>query len=488
MLKTENGNITVVNYEEFAKNMPSLDPEWKPTEAELKANKYLAYTLSTTDDKDSYRPGYEPEPYDMDFAEHLLLADWSCTKCVPGSDSQKIVRDIEEKIGYKFINEHLAMQALTRRSYTETVSRDSYEYEDLELLGDSILSTVFYRIVFHQYAFMGGKHTDDDGIQFCCDLNEGQLTKLKEKYTSKDYLVSRCEAYGFEKYIRFGKGDDPKSVNPREDIMEALIGAVTVDSGWDFEVLEGVVENILDIQLDEDGVYDSYGPEDAEELEAYAPIGMGYFDRLNRWYEKNYHAKPVYKVSVKEEREERDQANLNSTIFSCSLVINDPSGGRMNEFNEFDRTDRETGEKEHYKIREFTYLPDGNLLFTAEGRTRSRARSSAARSACLKISEEGYWLDLREIHIDLDPENSINQVQELYQKKYIEKTVYEVYEYDETPGSDERWSCDCHSGMFDGEGFGETKVKAKKAAAAEMLKQIIKSGRGYQGVEASHER
>lgn len=480
MLKTEKGNITLSNYESFAKDMPSLDPSWKPTEAELRANRSLRWTLDEKDDKESYKPGYEPKPYDLSFAEEILLDAWCATKCVPGSDSQKIVRDIEEKIGYKFINEHLCIQALTRRSYTGTISQDSYEYEDLELLGDSILSTVFYRIAFHQYAFMGGKHTNEDGVQFCCDLNEGELTKLKEKYTSKDYLVSRCESFGFEKYIRFGKGDDPKSVNPREDIMEALIGAVTVDSGWDFEVLEGVVEKILDIQLDEDGVYNSYG-EDGEDGLYRSSLNVDHFNQLNRWHEKNFHSKPVYKVAVSQEEKEKnvDQANLNTTFFSCSLTIQDPSGGKMNEFEEYDRTDQQTGEKEHVKRRVFTYLPDGKLLFTDDGRTRSKARSNAAMCTCLAISKEGYWLDLNSLHMEFSEDNAINQVQELYQKKYIEKPFYNVYEYDDTPGSDERWCCDCRSGMFDGEGFGDTKVKAKKAAAAEMLGQIIESGRGY---------
>lgn len=96
--------------------------------------------------------------------------------------------------------------------------------------------------------------------------------------------------------------------------------------------------------------------------------------------------------------------------------------------------------------------------------------------ACQSISEAGYWLDLRGICIDPNPEHVINQVQELYQKKYIEKPAYKVYEYDE---GNKKWCCDCQSGIFDGEGFGETKVKAKKAAAMGMLQNIIESGKGY---------
>lgn len=472
MLKTEKGNITTSNYAEFAKGMKTLDPEWKLTEKELKANQELRWTLQEKDDKDSYRPGYEPAPYDMSFAEEQIFDAWCATKCVPGSKEQKAVRDIEEKLGYKFLNEHLCMQALTRRSYTETVSQDSYEYEDLELLGDSILSTVFYRIAFHQYAFMGGKHTNKDGIQFCCDLNEGELTRLKEKYTSKDYLVERCEAFGFEKYIRFGKGDDEKSANPREDIMEALIGAVTVDSGWDFEVLEEVVEKILDIQLDEDGVYNSYG-EDGEEGLVRSSLNVDHFNQLNRWHEKRFYSMPEYKVRAvsTDNKGEGDQANLNTTLFSCKLVISDPSVGKMPEFFEYDVTDKETGEKEHVKRRQLSYLPDGRLLFEGTGRTRSRARSNAAREACSALLENGYWLDLSGIQMEPDFENAINQVQELYQKKYLDKPYYNVYDYD---SGEERWCCDVRSGFYDGEGFGETKVKAKKAAAYEMLKQLFK--------------
>ena len=53
---------------------------------------------------------------------------------------------------------------------------------------------------------------------------------------------------GLDRFILYGSGETPTE-SSREDMMEALIGAVAVDSGWDQKALERVVDNLLCLQL-----------------------------------------------------------------------------------------------------------------------------------------------------------------------------------------------------------------------------------------------
>ena len=50
-----------------------------------------------------------------------------------------------------------------------------------------------------------------------------------------------------DQFILYGSGEAPTESN-REDMMEALIGAVAMDSSWDTKALERVVDNLLCLQ------------------------------------------------------------------------------------------------------------------------------------------------------------------------------------------------------------------------------------------------
>ena len=68
-----------------------------------------------------------------------------------------------------------------------------------------------------------------------------------------------------------------------------------------------------------------------------------------------------------------------------------------------------------------------------------------------------------------DLDNSINQLQELYPKKYIEKPSYSFIE-----GSN-GWQCDCLCNDQDGYGVAASKTLAKKKASYMVLVLLLKS-------------
>ena len=72
-------------------------------------------------------------------------------------------------------------------------------------------------------------------------------------------------------------------------------------------------------------------------------------------------------------------------------------------------------------------------------------------------------------------DDAINQLQELYQKKYLEAAPQ--YEFEEQPLFDieNPWYCKCNCAGVEGWGRAEGKVKAKKKAAFMVLVKLMKS-------------
>ena len=120
---------------------------------------------------------------------------------------------------YTFKNSELKNTALTHSSYSKN------NYERLEFLGDSILDFVVGKYFFLQ--------TED---------SEGQLTKKRAYFVSEKHL-----ALVFDKLIKppdvlLGKSCNNVTNAIKCDIVEALIGAIYIDSGI-FECEKFILEN-----------------------------------------------------------------------------------------------------------------------------------------------------------------------------------------------------------------------------------------------------
>ena len=85
------------------------------------------------------------------------------------------------------------------------------------------------------------------------------------------------------------------------------------------------------------------------------------------------------------------------------------------------------------------------------------------------IVNNGLLINIREAGITPDLGQSINQLQELFQKKYLETPP--EYDFFELPGDE--WHCTCVCGGIIRSGEGSSKTRAKKAAAYEVLKKLL---------------
>ena len=157
--------------------------------------------------------------------------------------------------GYKFQNHLLLEQAFTRKSYTAENGGENNEV--LEFIGDKVLDVAVVRYLTEKYG--NDLHVQEkiplafrvktEPEEFVSKLSEGDLTKFKQRMVEKKALASRIDELGLAQFLRMGKGDEQKNVDQqpsvKEDLFEAIIGAVALDCNWNFDILQSVVEVML---------------------------------------------------------------------------------------------------------------------------------------------------------------------------------------------------------------------------------------------------
>ena len=130
------------------------------------------------------------------------------------------LRRLEEKIQYCFRDQTLLRQALTHSSFSNEQKINRYpDYERLEFLGDAVLELVSSDYMFHENPRM----------------SEGELTKRRSSIVCEPALAFCARQIGLERFILLGKGEEATGGRKRDsiisDVMEAVIGAVYLDSG-----------------------------------------------------------------------------------------------------------------------------------------------------------------------------------------------------------------------------------------------------------------
>lgn len=350
---------------------------------------------------DYWEDGFDFETWRYALSEHVnLLKIDTCE-----DDPVSAVRQITH---YDFINENLLRQAFTRRAFG--LEHGVGDSEQLEFYGDMVLNMAVTREMYKHYTFLMPYSVE---TPYSSSLNEGDLSKVRSKFVNKDYLAERARLLKLDRFILYGKGEEG-SESAREDMMEALIGAVAIDSGWDWNAIETAADGLLCIQFTDDLLKKSY------------------YEMLNTWHQKKFGRMPEYEVF------RRHKGN-----YSCTIRFQVP---------ENDKGIR-TGQR-----------------IDVDDDTRSSAREFAAKRAFDFIAGHGLWMNLSDAGVEPRLENAINQLQELYQKKYI---LAPEYQFEEQESG--RWYCTCRVDGIEGYGKAAGKIGAKKRAAFVALVRLMKS-------------
>lgn len=142
------------------------------------------------------------------------------------------------KVEFKDIN--LLKQACTHRSFLNENKGAGLEHnERLEFLGDAVLELVITSYLYRKYP---GKH-------------EGELTSYRSALVNTHSLARVATELGVNEYLLMSKGESKDTGRARSIIMadsiEAIIGAIYMDNGYD-AAANFISQNLLEvIDIDE---------------------------------------------------------------------------------------------------------------------------------------------------------------------------------------------------------------------------------------------
>ena len=168
-------------------------------------------------------------------------------------DNWNYYSQIEEIIGYSFKHKFLLKQAFTRKSYSSEFG--GCDNEQLEFYGDSALDYYFVRRMQRLYSKL-----KVDTNEFL-SKSEAELTRIKANNVNKDNLAFCIDIMELSPYLRVGscdvKNNAKESSSVKEDLFEAIIGAVAIDSNWDLQCVDKVCEGMLEISyFDDDYIWE----------------------------------------------------------------------------------------------------------------------------------------------------------------------------------------------------------------------------------------
>ncbi len=135
-------------------------------------------------------------------------------------DAKQSVAELQKKIGYKFNNEKLLLEALSHSSYANE-NKNLRCNERLEFLGDSVLSVVVSDYIFKHFTH----------------IPEGELTKLRASLVCEKSLFEFSKKIALGEHILLGKGEELTGGRLRpsivSDAFEAVIAAIYLDGGME---------------------------------------------------------------------------------------------------------------------------------------------------------------------------------------------------------------------------------------------------------------
>ncbi len=142
---------------------------------------------------------------------------------------------LEEKIGYKFKNKGLLVQALTHISYAKESGGSHYEV--LEFLGDAIVNFIIVDILVKNFP----------------RKREGTLAPLKAFLISEDFLSELAKELDLQNYIRLSKREHLKgtrnNISIMSDVFEALWASIYIDCNRDANLVKDIFAKLFEKKI-----------------------------------------------------------------------------------------------------------------------------------------------------------------------------------------------------------------------------------------------
>jgi len=137
-------------------------------------------------------------------------------------DYEKLLDALQQRIGYQFEAIELLNDALTHKSFANEQLRDPAACnERKEFLGDAVLDLVMADLLYREFP----------------ELPEGELSRIRSELVSATALARVARQLDLGRCLRLGRGEFKSGGQDKDnllaDALEAVFGAIFLDSGWD---------------------------------------------------------------------------------------------------------------------------------------------------------------------------------------------------------------------------------------------------------------
>lgn len=331
---------------------------------------------------------------------------------------------IQKIIGYEFHNSDLLQQAFIRRSYSKEKGGENNEV--LEFIGDKVLDLIVVKILTEEF----GSITSGDFHEFVSEYQENKLTEIKKHLVEKDTLANCIDNLGLADYLIMGEGDRKNHVenspSVMEDLFEAILGAVAIDSNYDLKALQDVIELMLN------------------------PEALIFDDEIN--YIQEVQDWSLRRTGELPEREFKE----NYGFYTMSPGLLNPHAPMMNE--------------------KFTcYVQvDGVKKAVGHGTSKVKAHEEAAKAIYDYLDDNNMLYTIQDEIDEPSLNMAINQLETLARRGYFSLPEYTAEEHHDEIGNP-FWHVECHIDeveyYFDAD--SSSKKQAKKQAAYDMLMYVL---------------
>ncbi len=168
---------------------------------------------------------------------------------------------LQKRLEHAFTNSQLLVQALTHRSFS------SDHNERIEFLGDSVLNLAVAGLLYERLG----------------ELPEGDLSRARANLVKQETLHQVAVSLGLPDLLRLGEGEAKSGGQKRPsilaDALEAVIGAVYLDAG--FDVASNLVRRLF---------------KDVEINARMQAIGKDPKTELQEWLQGRKMSLPIYRI------------------------------------------------------------------------------------------------------------------------------------------------------------------------------------------------
>ncbi len=168
---------------------------------------------------------------------------------------------LQNRLGHVFSNPQLLLQALTHRSFSADHN------ERIEFLGDSVLNLAVAGLLYERLS----------------DLPEGDLSRARANLVKQETLHQVAVSLGLPDLLRLGEGEAKSGGQKRPsilaDALEALLGAVYLDAG--FDMASNIVRRLF---------------KDVEINATMQAIGKDPKTELQEWLQGRKMSLPIYRI------------------------------------------------------------------------------------------------------------------------------------------------------------------------------------------------